>query len=132
MSRCAVAAILVVDDDVAIGRLVALRLGAEHAVAHVTSARQAMDRITAGERYDTIFCDINMPHMSGLQVCAAIATLDPEQARRVVFMTAGIRSSEDASRLAVMSNRCLEKPIVMDELRSIVAGFLPIRRSKRP
>ncbi len=127
MRRCVVAAVLVVDDDVAIGRLVALRLGAGHAVELATSAQQALDRITAGRRFDTIFCDLNMPNMSGLDMCAAIAHIDPEQARRVVFMTAGVRSVEETSRLAALPNRCMEKPLDLNALHVIVDGFLPIR-----
>jgi CheY-like chemotaxis protein len=125
-----VADVLLIDDDQAILRMLTRRLGTEHTVT-ATNARDAVNRIATGQRFDTIFCDMNMPEMTGLEVLEAVARIDLEQARRIVFMTAGVRGPKDAARLATLPNRCLTKPFNVGELRRIIDGFLPIRMLPR-
>ena len=117
------AKILVADDDVSIGHLIALRFGA-HKVEVVTGGQEAINRVVSGGRFDVIFCDVNMPVVDGLGVHAAIHRKDPEQARRIVFVTAGARRS--AAGLAKLPNRILTKPFPHEDLREVVEGFLPI------
>jgi CheY-like chemotaxis protein len=123
------ARILVLDDDPAIARLYALWLGSEHEITVMTVASDALARMQAGERFDTIVCDVHMPGMNGFDLHAAIQRMDPEQARRVVFVTAGLMPEERAG-LATLPNRVLIKPFGINELREAVDGFLPIRLSR--
>jgi len=123
------ARILVLDDDPAISRLFALWLGSEHEVTVMSSASDVLARVQAGERFDTIVCDVHMPAMSGVDLHAAIQRVEPEQARRFVFVTAGLLPGEQAG-MAAMPNRVLIKPFRIDDLREIIDGFLPIRLSR--
>jgi CheY-like chemotaxis protein len=119
------ARILVLDDDPAISRLYALRLGPRHDITVMTSAPEALARIQAGARFDTIVCDVHMPTLNGFELHVAIQRLAPEQARRFVFVTAGLLA-EDRAALSTMPNRVLIKPFRIDDLREIIEGFLPI------
>ena len=121
------ARVLIIDDDEAIGRMLARRLAGAHVVTAVRSGNEALAHI-ANHDFDVVLCDVNMPGMTGVAVHAAIAKRDAEQARRVVFMTGGTSSFE---RLGRLSNRTITKPIDMDELRRLVDGFLPIRLRER-
>jgi CheY-like chemotaxis protein len=119
------ARILVLDDDPAISRLYALWLGSRHDITVMTVAFDALARIQAGERFDTIVCDVHMPNMNGFELHVAIQRIEPEQARRFVFVTAGLLPEERAT-LSMMPNRVLIKPFRIDDLRELVEGFLPI------
>jgi two-component system, NtrC family, sensor kinase len=123
------ARILVLDDDPAISRLYALWLGSAHEITVMNTASDALARIQAGERFDTVVCDVHMPAMSGFELHAAIQRVEPEQARRVVFVTAGLLPEERAI-LPTIRNHLLIKPFGIDELREVVNGFLPIRLSR--
>jgi CheY-like chemotaxis protein len=118
------AAILVVDDNAAVGRLIALRLGRQHDREVVENGQDAVDRVVAGGRFDVIFCDLNMPIVDGLAVHSAISRIDPEQARRIVFVTAG--TDRFAARLGKLRNRILMKPFTAEDLRAMADSFLPI------
>jgi CheY-like chemotaxis protein len=122
--------VLVIDDDEAISRLYARWLSDSHVVAVVGTAKEALARILAGERFDTIVCDVNMPGMSGFEFHAAASRIDAEQARRVVFVTAG-PSRVGAPKRPNLPNPLLFKPFRADELRTVVETFLPIRLSDR-
>lgn len=62
--------------------------------------------------------------MNGVDVHAAIAKTDREQARRVVFLSGA--SQESLARLGNLPNRLLRKPFKLPELRDVISGFLPI------
>ncbi len=123
------AAILVVDDDAALGRLLALRLGSGHQVEVLPNGQDAVDRVVSGGRFDVIFCDLNMPIVDGLGVHAAISRIDQEQARRIVFITAG--AGDKMARLAKLQSRVLEKPFAIERIRELIEGFLPIKLGSR-
>jgi hypothetical protein len=58
--------------------------------------------------------------MSGLQVHEAFRKIDPEQARRVVFLTG-------QPIMPNLPNRCVPKPVPLADLRELISAFLPIR-----
>ncbi len=119
--------ILAIDEDIAIRRLLPLVLQAYEVLA--TEAMQALRYLQAGERYDLILCDVRMPWMSPADFHDMLKELDPEQARRVVFVSAGVSSPKDAEFLAATSCRVLEKPFDRAALARVVAEEL--RRSGR-
>jgi CheY-like chemotaxis protein len=116
-----VSRILVVDDEVVIGKLIVLNLGKDHEVVASTSPRETLMRLERGARFDVVFCDVAMPEIGGVQFCAEVSRIDREQARRIVFLTGG--GSVELPR------RSLAKPFRLDELREIVDSFIPISLS---
>jgi PAS domain S-box-containing protein len=60
------ARVLVIDDEHAVGRSIALLLSPEYDVTCVTRAKEALAKLTAGERFDAIVCDLMMPEMTGI------------------------------------------------------------------
>ncbi len=99
--------------------LYALWLGARHDITVMNVALDALARIQAGERFDAIVCDVHMPNMNGFELHVAIQRIEPEQARRFVFVTAGLLPEERAT-LSTMPNRVLIKPFRIDDLRELV------------
>lgn len=115
--------ILVIDDEDLIGMLLTRALKA-HNVTVMSSAKDAMARIEAGERFDLILCDLMMPVMTGIEFHAALTRRFPEQARALMFLTGGAFSKETAAFLDSVPNRHLEKPFDVGKLRQCVNDHL--------
>jgi two-component system response regulator HydG len=77
--------ILVVDDDPAMVALIANRLRAQYDVRGTTSTDEAL-ALLAAERWHAVLTDLNMPGMSGLDLCKRIVEAWPDVP--VVVLTA--------------------------------------------
>lgn len=118
---CRPGRILVIDDEPAIGRLLARMLAREHDVVVLTDARVALTRIASGETFDVIFCDLMMPGMAGIDFHEALLRQDAKLAERVVFLTGGAFTPRAEAFLKSTRNPTLLKPIKLEALRTIVA-----------
>lgn len=116
--------ILVVDDDPIVARTVRRILSADHDVVALTSAREAMDRLDAGERFDVILCDLMMPEMSGMDLHARLLEAVPEQAGKMVFLTGGAFTLRAREFLDTVPNRRVDKPFDVMGLRALVRDLL--------
>lgn len=116
--------ILVVDDDPIIGDLLARILGAEHDVVVCRGGRAALDRIHAGESFDTILCDLMMPELSGMDVHAALKVTSPAQAAHMVFLTGGSFTLQSREFLESVTNPRLSKPFNAGEVRLLVRELM--------
>jgi CheY-like chemotaxis protein len=98
-------------------------LSDENDVTAVSSAREALARFAAGERWDVVFMDLLMPEMGGIELYEAVGQVAPEQAERVIFLTGGAFTKRASDFLAA-GRRFIEKPFDTSELRRIVHGSL--------
>jgi signal transduction histidine kinase/CheY-like chemotaxis protein len=112
--------VLVVDDDLLVGRALARALSEENEVEVVTDGREALTRLASGERYDVVLCDLMMPAMAGMDLYAEIVRREPQIASRFVFMTGGTFTPQARAFVESVVNPCLQKPMDLAELRSIV------------
>ena len=119
--------VLVIDDDMAVAKMIAHILRASHEVVTEMSPESALARLTSGDLFDLILCDITMPELSGIQVYEAIAALDAGLAARVAFMTGGGLSSEEDSFLSDAGVPRLAKPFRPAELRARVSELIDRR-----
>jgi PAS domain S-box-containing protein len=115
--------VLVVDDDARVGTTLG-RVLKDHDVTVLTDARDARDRITAGERYDLILCDLMMPLMNGMDFHAELARSIPEQAARMIFVTGGAFTQGATDFLHEVPNERLEKPFDATSVRALVQRYL--------
>ncbi len=119
--------VLMVDDEPALGRSTQLLLAPQHDVVPVTTARDALARLAAGERFDVILCDLMMPEMSGIEFHDHIARTAPEYLGRIVFMTGGAFTDEARAFLASVGRPHIEKPFSETVLRSAIDGVVVLR-----
>ncbi|MFZ5479146.1 MAG: hybrid sensor histidine kinase/response regulator [Myxococcota bacterium] len=117
------ARVLVVDDEEMMGASVRRALS-EHDVVACTNGLAALGRLRAGERYDVLVCDLHMPVMTGMELHRQLVELEPELARRTVFITGAAASPEVGAFLEVVANARLMKPVMPDDLRAAVRGAL--------
>lgn len=116
--------ILVVDDDAMVHRTIG-RLLREHDLVCTDDAREVVARIDRGERFDLILSDLMMPIMTGIELYEQLIARDPEQARRVVFVTGGALTTAQVNEfLRSVSNVTIEKPFGMPEIQSLVSRML--------
>jgi CheY-like chemotaxis protein len=115
--------VLVIDDEPMIAATVT-RVLSRHEVIAVRTARDALARITAGEIFDVILCDLVMPEMSGTALPAELAERAPEAARRMVFLTGDICTQQARAFAASVPNTFVEKPFDAAALRALVAERL--------
>ncbi len=111
--------LLFVDDEQLLVEATAATLADSADVLATTDPFEALASIEAGDRYDTILLDVNMPNMDGVRLLEHIAAISPSQAGRVVFMTAGSAASE-RHRLSSLPNPLLEKPIDLARIRELL------------
>lgn len=112
--------VLVIDDEPMVGTLAYKVLRDDHDVTRTTSAREALEWIGQGLRYDVILCDLMMPQLTGMDFHAELVRVAPEQALRVIFLTGGAFTSQARQFLEAVSNLCIEKPFDIHALSVIV------------
>jgi two-component system, cell cycle sensor histidine kinase and response regulator CckA len=120
--------LLIVDDDVGVGRTLSLVLGLEHDVTVVTSGTEALALLTGSgaDAYDAVLCDLMMPGMSGMELLQTLQSTHPELAARVIFMTGGLAAPNPAA-LSV-PNPLLEKPFDPEQIRMTLRAVIAAAR----
>jgi len=116
--------ILIVDDDLMAARALERALATEHDVTTAGSAQEALDQIGKGERFDVIVSDLMMPQISGMDFHARLRDLVPEQAERMIFLTAGAFTTRARAFLEESTLPRLEKPYEIRELRALVNEWM--------
>jgi PAS domain S-box-containing protein len=112
--------VLVIDDEESLAQALRRFLSVEHNVTAVYRARDALDLLELGTRYDVILCDLMMPQITGMELYTEIVRLDPSQAQRIVFLTGGAFTPTARDFLSSTTNRRIEKPFDLKEVRRLV------------
>jgi signal transduction histidine kinase len=115
------ARVLVVDDELAIGKALKRTLGQAHDVTPITSGREAVARITRGERFDVIVSDLMMPDFTGVELYEELSKIAPDQAKRMIFLTGGAFTERGRAFLETVPNQKLDKPVEIATLRAAIA-----------
>jgi signal transduction histidine kinase len=116
--------VLVVDDEQMLCNAIERILGADHHVTTVTSAREALSRLGAGERFDLILCDLMMPEMTGMDLYDELRQSMADQAEKFIFMSGGAFTDNARAFLARSCNEVIDKPFKTAGLRQVVHRFL--------
>lgn len=116
--------VLVVDDDPEVASLVRRMLAFDHEVVAVERAQDALDRISAGELFDAIVCDLMMPYMTGMDLHVELSRITPQAASRMVFATGGAFTSAAREFLDRVPNPRLEKPFDARSLRFVIQSLI--------
>jgi nitrogen-specific signal transduction histidine kinase/CheY-like chemotaxis protein len=110
--------VLVIDDEARFASSVKALLSDEHDVVALTRAVDALARLSAGEAFDAVICDLMMPGMSGPEFYDRLRSLSPALADRIVFVTGGAFSPEAQAFMARTPVTFLEKPVDPESLRA--------------
>jgi two-component system response regulator AtoC len=118
--------ILVVDDEPSIRKYLQTLLEVEgHAVTTVSSGKEALERIGAGERPDLIILDLIMPEMDGLETLRQL--LQIEHGLNVVMLSCSNEVSNVVEAIRLGAQDYLTKPFERAELE---AAMLKCRQKR--
>ncbi len=121
--------VLVVDDDPDIREVVGAMLEAVGlAVCAVSSGEEALEHL-AGEPYDLVVLDWNLPGRSGLDVCKKLRRAKPTGRIPILFLTAHAASQDMVDAFASGADDYVVKPFRAPELGARI--FSLIRRTRR-
>ena len=116
--------VLVVEDDVPIGRMLASILADEGYVVDLASdGLTALGKIEARE-YDLILTDLRMPELDGVGLYRELERRQPEVLRRVIVITGTSGHPEYESFLEETQVPYLEKPFSLQALQAITRRVL--------
>lgn len=113
--------LLVEDSDTnrLVQRRILQQLGYEPEIA--VDGRAALDRFEAGERFDLVFMDVQMPRMDGLEATGRIRDgLAEDEQPRIVALTAHAAESDRKRCLEAGMDGYLAKPIEIGELVAVL------------
>jgi PAS domain S-box-containing protein len=116
--------VLVVDADTQVTHAMARILGREHEVFIELDGKAALQRLTDGESFDIVFCDLRLPGLSGIDLYESLAGQRPEIAARLVFLTTDDTTPDSRRFLASIPNISLSKPFATESLRALVREHL--------
>jgi DNA-binding response OmpR family regulator len=117
--------ILIADDEAHVVELVRVTLEDER--VRVLAAADGAGALASASAFapDLIFLDVNLPDLSGLEVCRQLRS-DPRVAdARIVMLTAAAQQDDVARGLAAGADHYLTKPFSPVRLLSLVEGLLP-------
>jgi len=120
--------VLIIDDDRAIHRTVALQLAADG--LKVLSAHEPFEgiRMASGEQPDLILLDMNLPGMDGLKVCRHLREKEATRDVPILFFTVADNAGHVARALEIGANDYIRKPVESLELRARVRASLRTKR----
>jgi CheY-like chemotaxis protein len=120
--------VLVVDDDEAIARAIAARLGKDFRVVGLKDPGQAVQR-TVADRPDVILCDIDMPGMQGDEVAFALSQDSRTAGVPLIYLTSLVDPEEAPDFEGVFGDYpTLSKGASTEELRELIAYALGLPR----
>jgi CheY-like chemotaxis protein len=85
---------------------------------------EALALVAGGMRFDSILCDLVAPGLAGRAFYDELLRRDPEQARRMIFLTGGAAAPPLVEFLSSVPNRRIGKPSDMQDLRRLVNELL--------
>jgi len=124
--------VLIVDDEPNIVQLVRITLEDDRVqVLEAADGMTALDR-AAAFRPDLVLLDIDLPDVSGLEVCRRLKG-DAELAKmKIVMLTAAAQRDDIARGLAAGADEYLTKPFSPVRLLSLVEQLMPHTIQWRP
>jgi CheY-like chemotaxis protein len=125
-----VAKLLVVDDEVAMRRLIRLNLDDEYEIVDTGEPEHAL-ALALEHKPDAILLDLRMPKYSGYELCQMFTSFGATQLIPVLVISgeAGSTTKEFCRGLGVAGY--FEKPVDFPALRQQLAEFLKSRRRER-
>lgn len=117
--------VLIVDDDMRIGRVFSNLLAPHHEVVAVDSGTSALSRLREDSAWDVIVSDVMMPGINGAELLDVLQEeSEPLCTIPIIFMTGGITDAKLRLRVIESSRPILSKPVSPELLEDAIARVL--------
>ena len=118
---------LVVDDEQVVRLVLRRYLGrVGWRVVEAETAERALELLADGPAPDIVFCDLNLPGLSGTALCRRIAEQHPALATRLVVTSGDAATAAAELEAASIDRPVLGKPFALAELQRVVDSVAPI------
>jgi DNA-binding response OmpR family regulator len=116
--------LLVEDDELVLDAMTRMLVREGYMVLTASSGHDAIGMLrTPLQPINVVVLDVNLPDVSGIDLCARIRELHPTMP---VVVCTGSTNPEDLAELLKMGvRRCFHKPVAMAELLASVQAALP-------
>jgi len=108
--------ILVVDDEIIARQLICSAVGKADIEAVGLDDPRAAQRLLKRERFDLIFLDVEMPGLTGLELCVKIRAKEPNRSTPIVFVTSHSDFGSRAQSALSGGNDFIAKPFLLVEV----------------
>ena len=123
--------LLLVEDEHVLRGLIAQFLRAEgYEVVEAADGSEGVEFFAARGPFDLVLLDLNLPILSGVDVCRSIKSQQPTQA--VIICSAAILDSHISALLTMNVEQFLSKPYHPLDLLDLIAAFLARRSGCEP
>jgi two-component system NtrC family sensor kinase len=113
--------ILVIDSDPQTVGLVEATAGSTHEVVSMASGFAALERIAIGRAFDIIFCELDLPDLSGKEIHKRLAESAPTTAAKLVFLVTDMKAHRPF--LDGLRNHYLQRPFNAAGLRETIRAM---------
>lgn len=118
--------VLVADDEPHIGRVLQVRLEANHFVVKVArDGEEALAILRSDQPLDLVLLDLMMPGRSGLDVLAELRRLPARKGLPVIVLTAKGEERDRARALALGATDFITKPFSPKKLAARIDELVP-------
>jgi DNA-binding response OmpR family regulator len=118
--------VVVVDDDEAIGPAIRVLLEPEGIEVEAPGDGQAALPELLRNAPDLVILDVNMPRMSGWELCAILRRQSATRAIPILFLTGRLEVKDRITAMQFGGSDYLVKPFNADDLRRKVRSLLAI------
>ena len=122
--------ILVVDDDDLCITLITDILESEYTLIAATDGNEAVQKFES-EAPDLILLDVNMPEMSGLEVCKIIREKDFQNNTAIVFVSGDDSAEECIKGYEVGGDDYIKKSFQANEFKNKIAAITRFQQSRK-
>lgn len=122
--------ILLVDDDEYAAIVVTEMMADDYDIRHVDSGQAALNSIKESMP-DLVLLDVEMPGLSGYEVCRAIRDDSALEGLPIIFLSGRVNDEDRLSGYEAGGNDYLTKPASADELRSKIKLELTANAERR-
>ena len=126
------ARILLVDDELELGKLVKMRLEANgYEVLMAFDGQAALDKVHA-ERFDLMILDLMLPKMNGYEVCTVLKQDGRYQKIPIIIFTAMAQTKDETLAKECGADAYIRKPFQADQLLKMIASLLSSASTSAP
>ena len=120
--------VLIVDDDVEIGRYISTELGHRYKFTVVNNGKEGLKELLANNNYDLVVSDVMMPEMDGFTLLRLIKTNLNLSHIPVILLTSKADVGNRLEGLERGADAFLAKPFDMEELHLTIENLIQTRQ----
>jgi DNA-binding NtrC family response regulator len=117
--------VLVVDDEPLIRETLAEYLGQEGLTVTTAGDGEEALQLAAGQRFDVVLCDVQLPGMDGLELLERLLKISPQTFVLLITAYATVENAVEAFQRG--AHDYLMKPIILDEVLNKIRHLLAYR-----